>query len=80
MTESGDETQLGGGTAPGGRRVVSARNLAECWWPHIDLPIPESTAPLAPDVVRAGYAMGRISETFDSLTRTLTRMCRGSGT
>jgi CubicO group peptidase (beta-lactamase class C family) len=57
-------TQLGGGTAPGGRRVVSARTLAECWRPHIDLPIPESTAPLAPDVVRAGYAMGWISETF----------------
>jgi CubicO group peptidase (beta-lactamase class C family) len=57
-------TQLGGGVAPGGRRVVSARNLAECWRPHIDLPIPESTAPLAPDLVNAGYAMGWIGETF----------------
>lgn len=54
-------TQLNAGLGPGGDRVVSAANLAECWRPHIDVP----TAPaLDPDLVQAGYGMGWISQTY----------------
>ena len=35
--------QLRGGTTPAGRRVVSAQNLAECWQPVIEIPIPPTT-------------------------------------
>jgi CubicO group peptidase (beta-lactamase class C family) len=31
--------QLNGGLSPTGTRVVSSANLAECWIPHIDVPI-----------------------------------------
>jgi CubicO group peptidase (beta-lactamase class C family) len=44
-----------------GVEVVSAANLAECWKPHVDVP----TSPeFDPDVVRAGYAMGWIHQTY----------------
>jgi CubicO group peptidase (beta-lactamase class C family) len=53
--------QLNAGVSISGERVVSAATLAECWNPHIDLP----TSPaLGPDLVRAGYGMGWISQTY----------------
>lgn len=53
--------QLRRGVAPDGTRVVSARNLEECWQPHIDdiwFPTVE------PDVTAAGYAMGWVTHTY----------------
>ncbi len=53
--------QLRGGVSISGRRVVSAANLAECWKPHIAVPVsPE----LDPDAVSSGYGMGWISERY----------------
>ncbi|HEY7062324.1 MAG TPA: serine hydrolase domain-containing protein [Chloroflexota bacterium] len=47
--------QLRRGVAPTGTRVVSARNLEECWQAHIAVPI----GPLGgPDLESGGYAMG----------------------
>jgi CubicO group peptidase (beta-lactamase class C family) len=53
--------QLNGGASVAGERVVSAENLAECWQPHIDVPIP---AELDPDLVSAGYGMGWNAMTY----------------
>ena len=53
--------QLRKGVSVDGSRVVSKANLAECWKPHISLPVsPEFN----PDVVRAGYGMGWIRERY----------------
>lgn len=53
--------QLRGGVSISGRRVVSAANLAECWKPHIAVPVsPE----LDPDAVSSGYGMGWIRERY----------------
>ncbi len=49
--------QLRRGVSVSGRRVVSAANLAECWRPHIAVPLDEQ---LDPDAVSAGYGMGWI--------------------
>ena len=50
--------QLRGGTTTAGRRVVSARNLAECWKPVIEAPI----EPLVSSAVSDGaYCMGWMS-------------------
>jgi CubicO group peptidase (beta-lactamase class C family) len=54
-------TQLNRGVSPTGTRVVSARNLAERWRPHIDVPVPPT---LNPDTVSAGYGMGWIAQTY----------------
>jgi CubicO group peptidase (beta-lactamase class C family) len=53
--------QLRRGVAVDGGRVVSAANLAECWKPHISVPV---SPDLDPDTVRSGYAMGWITQTF----------------
>jgi CubicO group peptidase (beta-lactamase class C family) len=53
--------QLNGGRSAMGERVVSPANLAECWKPHIDTPIPPD---LEPDLVRVGYGMGWIAQTY----------------
>lgn len=53
--------QLRRGRSVTGRRVVSAANLAECWKPHVDVPIDPV---LDPDGVAQGYAMGWIRERF----------------
>ncbi|MFD5633128.1 serine hydrolase domain-containing protein [Streptomyces sp. NPDC127077] len=53
--------QLRRGVSVDGRRVVSARNLAECWKPHIPVPVsPE----FDPDVTASGYGMGWIHNRF----------------
>ncbi|MGV9268335.1 serine hydrolase domain-containing protein [Kitasatospora sp. NPDC003701] len=53
--------ELRRGVSVSGRRVVSAENLAECWKPHIAVPVsPE----LDPDVTESGYAMGWIHNRF----------------
>jgi CubicO group peptidase (beta-lactamase class C family) len=49
--------QLRRGVSVGGRRVVSAANLAECWKPHIAVPF---SPDLDPDVVSSGYGLGWI--------------------
>ncbi|SNT64096.1 CubicO group peptidase, beta-lactamase class C family [Asanoa hainanensis] len=53
--------QLRRGRSVTGRRVVSAANLAECWRPHVDVPIDPV---LDPDGVAQGYGMGWIRERF----------------
>lgn len=50
--------QLRRGVAVDGTRVVSEANLAECWNPHIALPV---NAALEPDMVSTGYGMGWMS-------------------
>lgn len=53
--------QLRRGVSVDGRRVVSAKNLAECWKPHIPVPVsPE----FDPDVTTSGYGMGWIRNRF----------------
>ncbi len=53
--------QLRRGVSVNGHRVVSARNLAECWKPHIPVPVsPE----LDPDATSSGYAMGWIHNRY----------------
>jgi CubicO group peptidase (beta-lactamase class C family) len=53
--------QLRCGVSPTGSRVVSARNLEECWKPHID----DYWSPtVEPDVIAAGYAMGWVAHTY----------------
>ncbi|MEU2632615.1 serine hydrolase domain-containing protein, partial [Kitasatospora sp. NPDC007106] len=53
--------QLRRGVSVDGRRVVSAQNLAECWKPHIPVPVsPE----FDPDVTASGYGMGWIRNRF----------------
>jgi CubicO group peptidase (beta-lactamase class C family) len=47
--------QLRGGTTPAGQRVVSARSLAECWQPVIEIPLPPETPP---DISDVSYCMG----------------------
>jgi CubicO group peptidase (beta-lactamase class C family) len=49
--------QLRRGVSVNGRRVVSAANLAECWRPHISLPVNKTTDP---DAVSSGYGLGWI--------------------
>jgi hypothetical protein len=53
--------QLRRGVSPAGTRVVSSRNLEECWRPHIDVP-PSPTD--GPDIVSSGYGMGWIDFTY----------------
>ncbi len=53
--------QLRRGVSVSGRRVVSAANLAECWKPHISLPV---SAEYDPDAVSSGYGMGWISTRY----------------
>ncbi|WP_345702117.1 serine hydrolase domain-containing protein [Kitasatospora terrestris] len=53
--------QLRGGVSVDGRRVVSAANLAECWEPHIPVPV---SPDLDPDVTASGYGMGWIRNRF----------------
>jgi CubicO group peptidase (beta-lactamase class C family) len=53
--------QLRRGFSPAGTRVVSSRNLEECWRPHIDVP-PSPTD--GPDIVSSGYGMGWIDFTY----------------
>ncbi|WP_030271651.1 serine hydrolase domain-containing protein [Streptomyces sp. NRRL B-24484] len=53
--------QLRRGVSVDGRRVVSAQNLAECWKPHVPVPVsPE----FDPDVTASGYGMGWIHHRF----------------
>jgi hypothetical protein len=53
--------QLRRGVSPTGTRVVSARNLEECWQAHVAVP----TGPLdGPDLERGGYAMGWLDYTY----------------
>ena len=54
--------QLRRGVAVDGTRVVSEANLAECWKPHVDVPI---AAALDPDAVSYGYGMGWMSVMYD---------------
>lgn len=49
--------QLRRGVSVSGQRVVSAANLAECWRPHIAVPLDKN---LDPDAVSAGYGLGWI--------------------
>jgi CubicO group peptidase (beta-lactamase class C family) len=53
--------QLNGGVSPSGTRVVSSANLAECWMPHIDVPIPLL---FGPDLMGLGYGMGWQARTY----------------
>lgn len=57
--------QLRKGVSVNGRRVVSQANLAECWKPHISLPL---SPDLNPDVVKAGYGMGWVRDRFNDGT------------
>jgi CubicO group peptidase (beta-lactamase class C family) len=53
--------QLRRGLSVGGRRVVSAENLAQCWRPHIAV---EVNKELDPSVDESGYGMGWIRSRF----------------
>lgn len=53
--------QLNGGVSVSGGQVVTGANLAACWQPRIAFPV---SAALEPDLVRAGYGMGWISQTY----------------
>jgi CubicO group peptidase (beta-lactamase class C family) len=54
-------TQLRGGVSPTGARVVSVRNLEQCWRPHIPVPL----NPLdGQDIESQGYGMGWIDYTY----------------
>lgn len=53
--------QLRGGVSTDGARVVSARNLAECWQPHIAEAV---SAAVDPDLKTAGYGMGWTHQTY----------------
>ncbi len=53
--------QLRGGVSVNGQRVVSSANLAECWKPHIAVPVDKN---IDPDTVSSGYGMGWINQTF----------------
>ena len=53
--------QLRQGSSVGGGGVVSAANLAECWKPHVTLPLAPD---LDPDAVKAGYGMGWLREEY----------------
>lgn len=53
--------QLNGGVAADGTRVVSARNLAECWASNVDVPF---DAEANPDLERSGYGMGWLDFTY----------------
>ncbi len=55
------QLQLLGGVSVNGQRVVSATNLAECWKPHIAMPVNEA---FDPDTVSQGYGMGWINQKF----------------
>jgi len=56
--------QLRQGAAASGTRVVSAANLAECWQPHISIPLPPTAARIDPDLRSAGYGRGWASQTY----------------
>jgi CubicO group peptidase (beta-lactamase class C family) len=57
--------QLRGGTTTAGQRVVSAQNLAECWQPGIEIPLPPDASSDVSDVsdcmgwTTAVYGAGR---------------------
>jgi hypothetical protein len=53
--------QLRRGVSVSGRRVVSGANLAECWKPHIAMPVDPN---LDPDAVGAGYGLGWIQTRY----------------
>ncbi|WP_042425722.1 serine hydrolase domain-containing protein [Streptacidiphilus anmyonensis] len=53
--------QLRHGVSVNGHRVVSTRNLAECWKPHIPVPV---SPDLDPDATSSGYAMGWIHNRY----------------
>ncbi|MEV8097136.1 serine hydrolase domain-containing protein [Kitasatospora sp. NPDC085879] len=53
--------QLRRGVSVDGRRVVSAQNLAECWKPHIPVPV---SPDFDPDVTASGYGMGWIHNRY----------------
>lgn len=53
--------RLNRGVSVTGARIVSADNLAECWQPHIDVPISPT---LDPDLRKAGYGMGWLNQTY----------------
>jgi CubicO group peptidase (beta-lactamase class C family) len=53
--------QLGRGATPAGKRVVSQRNLEECWRPHI--PVPPASLD-GPDIDTTSYGMGWIEYTY----------------
>ena len=57
--------QLRQGSSVGGGRVVSAANLAECWKPHVTVPLAPD---LDPDAVKAGYGMGWLREEYQDGT------------
>lgn len=53
--------QLNRGVANDGTRVVSEKNLAECWASNVDVPFDTETNP---DLVRSGYGMGWLDFTY----------------
>ncbi|GAA2790324.1 hypothetical protein GCM10010441_14370 [Kitasatospora paracochleata] len=53
--------QLRHGISVDGHQVVSAQNLAECWKPHIPVPV---SPDFDPDVTESGYGMGWIRHRF----------------
>ncbi len=55
-------TQLNGGVAPDGTRLVSAENLARTWEPQTKF-----SAPATPDMVFGGYAMGWIALKYNGV-------------
>jgi beta-lactamase class C len=55
------QLELRGGKSVIGKRVVSAKNLAQCWVPGVAVPL---DANLDPDAVSSGYAMGWIREKY----------------
>lgn len=57
--------ELRGGRSVTGQRMVSTANLAECWKPHVAVPL---SADLDPDAVSSGYAMGWIRERYRDST------------
>jgi hypothetical protein len=63
--------QLRGGTAPAGQRVVSAQNLAECWKPVIEIPLPPEASS---EVSEVSYCMGWVSAVYGAGRRVLSHM------
>lgn len=56
--------QLRQGRSTTGAQVVSAANLAECWRPHVDIPVRAAARRVDPDLTSAGYGMGWITNTY----------------
>lgn len=61
------QTELAGGVAPDGTRVVSAENLARTWRPGVAIP-PPAEAPTFLNEANANYGLGWVTGTYQGLS------------